>query len=360
MGASDFLLGTLNDTPLSNLVANTVLGKWLFPNTYVNRAAATTYRPDTFIRELDRALEFDQPVFFSVHLTIPHWPFHWAEDHDGSPAASLRQPYTYVASVMEADRQFGRLMELLERKGALANAIVVVLSDHGEGLGLEKDNLLQPEGSSQEQLGIPVWMWGHGNSVLDPGQYSVLFAWRGFGPASFAAGGRSVDTPATLEDLAPTVLDLVGAPVPAHVDGISLASVVRGAAASNTLVDRLRYTETGISVGFTAEGAPKLDDVAKLGPQLYRVNPQTARVELREEYRDRILRSRERAVIRGDRMLAAIPGGEQGAQTYLLVDRNGGPAVRVDPAADVAGDPGLQEMWMGLRSRYGSELITAR
>jgi hypothetical protein len=45
VGAADFLLGKANDLPLANLVANSWLGKWMFPATYGNRAATVTYRP---------------------------------------------------------------------------------------------------------------------------------------------------------------------------------------------------------------------------------------------------------------------------------------------------------------------------
>src|SRR3989338_2547958 len=46
IGFNDFLLGTLNDFPLSNLVVNTTLGKYLFPHTYANRAVFETYEPN--------------------------------------------------------------------------------------------------------------------------------------------------------------------------------------------------------------------------------------------------------------------------------------------------------------------------
>ena len=38
---------------------------------------------------------------------------------------------------------FGDLVSMLERKGALENAIVVVLSDHGEALELPDDVIIR-------------------------------------------------------------------------------------------------------------------------------------------------------------------------------------------------------------------------
>src|SRR5688572_32859176 len=49
IGATEFLIEMLVDTPLSNLVINTRLGSWLFPHAHANRAIAITYDPDTFV-----------------------------------------------------------------------------------------------------------------------------------------------------------------------------------------------------------------------------------------------------------------------------------------------------------------------
>jgi arylsulfatase A-like enzyme len=40
------------------------------------------------------------------------------------------------------DRQFGDVLAMLARKGVLDNAIVVLLSDHGEALGAENDSII--------------------------------------------------------------------------------------------------------------------------------------------------------------------------------------------------------------------------
>ncbi len=49
IGFNDFLLGSLNDFPVSNLLVNTFLGRYLFPYSYANRAAYITYNPTTFL-----------------------------------------------------------------------------------------------------------------------------------------------------------------------------------------------------------------------------------------------------------------------------------------------------------------------
>jgi hypothetical protein len=136
IGAADFLLGKASDLPLSNLVSNTALGRGLFPATYANRAVWHTYRPETFSELLDEEIQAGGPQMLAVHFTLPHWPYRWAEPDDIIFNRSSERAYLYQNAVIAADRQFGALMRTLERKGLLENAIVVVLSDHGEALGI--------------------------------------------------------------------------------------------------------------------------------------------------------------------------------------------------------------------------------
>ena len=46
----------------------------------------------------------------------------------------------YRIGLKTADRMFGELVEMLAAKGALQNALVIVLSDHGEAMGLPADS----------------------------------------------------------------------------------------------------------------------------------------------------------------------------------------------------------------------------
>ena len=282
MGALDFLLGAINDLPLPNLIMNTWAGKLLFPYNYVNRAAAVTYELETFVEEVGSTVDFEQPTFLAVHLTLPHFPYYWARDNTGSLAESLRQPYMYSNSIIGVDRQVGLLLEMLERKGALNNAIVVLLSDHGEALGLPQDNLLYSKEAKQAARGITVQMWGHGNSTLSPGQFRVLFSWRGFGAADGTVGRGRLDTPVSLEDLMPTALDVLDIPFAGSFDGLSLAPEVSGGAnAAPRLGERVRFTETGITMGFNKLGDAKVDEIVQQGMSAYAINPVNGRLELR-------------------------------------------------------------------------------
>lgn len=60
-----------------------------------------------------------QPFFFMLHLFEPHTPY---------------EP-TYDADIAKADAIAGKFIEFLKRSGIYDRALVILLSDHGEGLG---------------------------------------------------------------------------------------------------------------------------------------------------------------------------------------------------------------------------------
>ncbi|HEX6850301.1 MAG TPA: sulfatase-like hydrolase/transferase [Candidatus Polarisedimenticolaceae bacterium] len=84
------------------------------------------------LRQADRWLATvkGRPFFLFVHLYEPHAPY--------APPDPFRERYAahpYDGEVATADAIVGGLFDALRREGAWDRAIVVVLSDHGEGLG---------------------------------------------------------------------------------------------------------------------------------------------------------------------------------------------------------------------------------
>jgi arylsulfatase A-like enzyme len=94
----------------------------------------------------------------------------------------------YDAEVAWADALVGRVIDALERAGAMDDTVVIVTSDHGEHLG-EHD------------------MLDHMMTMYDPALHVPLIVRY---PRAFAAGTRS-DELVSLVDIAPTILDLCGA-----------------------------------------------------------------------------------------------------------------------------------------------------
>ena len=196
IGAADFVLGNYNELPLVSVIANTRLGQWLFPYSYANRGAATLFQPQTYLSRLEREVSFEEaPTLFIAHLTASHWPSYVSDTPmDASEKTNPDDRPMYRLGVESADEMFGAIVAMLERKGALENAIVVVLSDHGEALGLPSDAMLDNK-SKVQGLRAPLMVTdvGHGQSVLSPVQYQVLLGFRTFGttsqPRSPQAGG---------------------------------------------------------------------------------------------------------------------------------------------------------------------------
>ena len=353
------MLGKFNDLPLVNLFSNTRLGAWMFPATYANRAAAVTYRPDTFVDRLDAEISSESPTLLVTHLALPHHPYVWAEPADKVFARATDNSYQYTNAVIAADRQFGAIMELLEHKGLLRNALVVVLSDHGEALGLpDSDTLLSGQVARSVLDGQRISLWGHGSSVLSPHQFAAFLAIRPFGAVDLPPAFHEYDVPVSLVDIAPTIVDAVNLKSDALFDGASLLPLIRGdSRAFETFSRRLRFTESGFRTKKIEQG--DFDERSVLGDvaTYFRMNPATARFELRPDVVPYLLADKERAVLSADWLLASIPDkSDRRFQKYLLVSRRGEPPVRLEhPPADDGSE--IARLWGALHEHYGAELL---
>jgi tetratricopeptide (TPR) repeat protein len=106
----------------------------------------------------DRALAWlaaqpQQPLFVWVHYYDPHYPYTPPEPYRTRYA---KQPY--LGEVASMDEQLGRLIAAFEKKGAAA---ILVLADHGEGLG---DHGEQQHGNLlyQSTMHVPLVISGPG------------------------------------------------------------------------------------------------------------------------------------------------------------------------------------------------------
>ena len=363
IGAADFIVGTYNELPLSSVVINSRLGEWLFPFSYANRGVATMFEPETYVDRLDRELRFDRPTFFITHLTASHWPYYTADTPFGIPASDggVGRPL-YENGLRTADAMFGGIVAMLKRKGALENAIVVVLSDHGEALALPNDAFLK-RGGVITGLRAPIGMMdmGHGQSVLSPSQYHVLLGFRSFGPhRAFATRGRDFQRPADVEDIAPTILDLLGiGGDPLDSSGQSLARLLRTGIdepPSDEAGQRIRYTETDLKVLPSQNGGVDENATARQNAKFFELDPDTARLHIREDFAPLAIAFKERAAFTPGYLLAALPAGPD-AHQYIFFDTSSGDGRLLlgRPAED---DPVARRLWDAMGRHYGSELKT--
>ncbi len=79
----------------------------------------------------------------AIHLTAAHWPYFHAETPLGLQNEITRWLQSRVPRGTADGRPHVRgVLEVLRSKGILDNALVVVLSDHGEALGIPSESLL--------------------------------------------------------------------------------------------------------------------------------------------------------------------------------------------------------------------------
>jgi arylsulfatase A-like enzyme len=351
IGAGDFVFGTINDLPWTNVLSRTWLGARLFPHTHANRAAHVTYDPDHFVQRLERELDVTGPTFVSVHLTLAHWPYSWMGRTE--PTAPPDYRTAYVDAVRAVDAQFAAVRDVLERKGLLDDAIVVVLSDHGEALGKQNDTYLR-----QFKDAKLIWnsVWGHGTSVLSPHQFNVVLSFQRLGGTPLATAGRRVDAPASLEDIRPTVLDLLDLPAGERLTGRSLRPVLDGAPADASLLDRIRFTETDFNTDLVLQGQFDEKGVLKEGAQYYEVAPDSGWLKLRKDRLGELLAKKERAAMTSSWLLAAVPHREGGAMKYILVDRHKGFPARIEARPSDADQPEAARLWDALHAEFAGEM----
>ena len=121
----------------------------------------------------------------------------------------------YDSSILQFDRQLGVLMEALAARGELENTLIVVTSDHGEGLW---QRAMNPDEIAKDAL-FPALYDSHGAQLFEE-QVQVPLVLRGPG----VPRGERMTAPVDLVDVAPTVLALADVPVTRAYDGDALVT----------------------------------------------------------------------------------------------------------------------------------------
>jgi arylsulfatase A-like enzyme len=169
---------------------------------------------DRAIAWLEQRRDPKRRFFLFVHYFDPHQPYEAPAPFAGRwPPADASLPAMdsshYDEEIAYTDEHVGRLLATLDRLALTDDTIVVVMSDHGEGLG---DHHFRLHGLNvyQEAVRAPLM-------VRWPKQIAPRRVW---------------EAPVEQVDVLPTVLELAGVPRPADAEwqGQSLAAALRGAA----------------------------------------------------------------------------------------------------------------------------------
>lgn len=150
----------------------------------------------------DRALEFleksrEAPFFLWVNFYDPHYfytpPSPFKEDFAQSP---------YDGEVAYVDRELGRILAKIDDYGLRATTRIILAGSNGEGLGDAGEDY-------------------HGTTLSEATtRVPLVVVAPGFEP------GARLDAPASLVDVTPTALSLLGRPVPEGLDGLSLTGSI--------------------------------------------------------------------------------------------------------------------------------------
>ncbi|HZT75378.1 MAG TPA: sulfatase-like hydrolase/transferase [Vicinamibacterales bacterium] len=138
-------------------------------------------------------------AFLFLHLYEPHKPY--------TPPARFSQYAPYDGEIAYADEIVGKFVQYLKSHQLYDRSTIVLLSDHGEGLG---------DHGEQE----------HGLLLYDEAIHVPLVIKQ----ESNAGAGRRVTDVVQHVDIVPTILDLVKAPLPGNLRGRSLKPLLDGAA----------------------------------------------------------------------------------------------------------------------------------
>jgi len=154
------------------------------------------------------------PHFVWVHLYDPHDPY-----EPPPPYSETYKDRPYDGEIAYADSAVGHFLAYLKKQGWYEGALIVVVGDHGEGLGEHHEDT-------------------HGIFLYDSTTHVPLIVKL---PEEREAG-REVDAQVRTTDIMPTILSLLGDSGPASLDGDSLEPfLARTGAASRTVFGETEY-----------------------------------------------------------------------------------------------------------------------
>jgi len=158
------------------------------------------------------------PHFVWVHLYDPHDPY-----EPPPPYSATYQDRLYDGEVAYADSALKNFLAYLKSRSWYQNALIIVVGDHGEGLGEHHEET-------------------HGIFLYDSTTHVPLIVKL----PGRATEARVVDAQVRTTDILPTVLDLVNVSPPSRLDGQSLEAYLRGTDTAN----RTAFGETDYPLRF--------------------------------------------------------------------------------------------------------------
>ncbi|MBP9722399.1 MAG: sulfatase-like hydrolase/transferase [Gammaproteobacteria bacterium] len=352
-GIYEHIIPLINDLPLSNMLVNYRLSKYIFPYDYSNVAAKNTYEPSTYTNRIINSLDNinkladNKPLYLHLNFESAHWPYQNRELNKNFPLKER-----YYSCLNTINQQINQIFEYLTKKNILNNSIVIVTSDHGESLSLSNDKLtnfktyqgpkkylnyinkspvdydfadlnkLDNKNILDSILDINT-SGGHGVDVLSNSQYNVLT-----GLQRFDSSGKAIYSPQNntttivLNDLYPTILDLLNINTPYSSEHLSLVPLFVFSPENSTakFANRNIFLETDLQTPYyTAQELAKkeiLTNFITTWSKYYHITKKQY-LELRTDAIAELLPTKQYAVMNNQNILAYIPDGLK--QTWQIL-----------------------------------------
>jgi arylsulfatase A-like enzyme len=182
------------------------------------------YTTDVFFREaiawMGEQAAAGKPFFCYLATAAAHGPLFVADKYREPYRTQPRNVASFFGMIGNIDENMGRLDAFLQERGLRDNTLLVFLTDNGGTAGVTVHN------SGMRGRKIELYEGGH--------RVPCFIRW----PAGKLRPPGDVAELTQVQDLAPTLLELCGAPLPPQdrFDGLSLAGLLRGE--HNRLADR--------------------------------------------------------------------------------------------------------------------------
>ena len=205
---ANFLAGRVSEFIRNNHDRPWLMYMTMFePHPPYNGPLNDLYEPDSVP---DGPLLHTSPVENTPLFTRLRSAHHMAEAEAASPGNPLsywrRLRARYFGNVTVLDNAVGRVMTALEQSGQADNTVVVFTSDHGDSLG--DRGMLNKRSFYEEVSRVPML---------------ISVPW-------LSSAQRKIDGSFGHVDIVPTLLDLMGADTPPHLQGVSRVPVLAGEA----------------------------------------------------------------------------------------------------------------------------------
>jgi choline-sulfatase len=142
--------------------------------------------------------------FVWIHLYDPHDPY-----EPPPPYSQTYKDRLYDGEIAYADSVLGGFIGYLKKTGRYDNALIIVVGDHGEGLGEHHEDT-------------------HGIFLYDSTTHVPLILKTPAKPAAQGHPDQVVKAQVRTTDILPTIVDWLGIPPPARLDGASLKPYIDG------------------------------------------------------------------------------------------------------------------------------------